>query len=283
MAKPDWLRVSYNSEAVTEVKDMLVELDLNTVCQQAHCPNLGECFRKKTATFMIMGSQCTRNCAFCTVTTGKPLPLDSEEPQHLAQATKRLKLDHVVITQVTRDDLEDGGAAHMAKTIQAVHELCPEVTVEVLISDLKGDEKALARVLEAGPHVLNHNVEMVPSLYKRVRPQGDYERSLTVLRKTKEIAPKLLTKTGFMLGLGETPQEVDALLDDIFETQCDILTISQYLAPSKDHYPMQEYIRPEIFAEIKENALAKGFKYVVSGPLVRSSYQAAEAFQAVME
>ena len=278
--KPDWLKVQYNREAVEEVAKLMKDLKLNTVCKEANCPNLGECYKKHTATFMVMGSACTRNCRFCNVSCAKPQPLDPDEPRHLAEVAKKLDLRHVVVTQVTRDDLPDGGAAHMAAVVRAVHETCPGTTVEVLISDLKGSEDALRVVLEAKQEVLNHNVEMVPRLYHDVRPQARYERSLKVLSDSKKFAPGILTKTGFMLGLGETDEEVYALMDDIRATGCDILTISQYLQPTPQHWSLQRYVTPEEFARLKDIAMEKGFKFVASSPLVRSSYRAAEAFEA---
>ena len=280
LKKPDWLRVQYNREAVEEVARLMKDLKLNTVCKEANCPNLGECYKKHTATFMVMGSACTRNCRFCNVSCAKPQPLDPDEPRHLAEVAKKLALRHVVVTQVTRDDLPDGGAAHMAAVVRAVHETCPGTTVEVLISDLKGSEDALRVVLDAKPEVLNHNVEMVSRLYHDVRPQARYERSLKVLSDSKKFAPNILAKTGFMLGLGETDDEVYALMDDIRATGCDILTISQYLQPSPQHWALQRYVTPEEFARFKDIAMEKGFKFVASSPLVRSSYRAAEAFEA---
>lgn len=280
LKKPNWLRVQYNREAVEEVARLMKDLKLNTVCKEANCPNLGECYKKHTATFMVMGSACTRNCRFCNVSCAKPQPLDPDEPRHLAEVAKKLALRHVVVTQVTRDDLPDGGAAHMAAVVRAVHETCPGTTVEVLISDLKGSEDALRVVLDAKPEVLNHNVEMVSRLYHDVRPQARYERSLKVLSDSKKFAPNILTKTGFMLGLGETDDEVYALMDDIRATGCDILTISQYLQPSPQHWALQRYVTPEEFARFKDIAMEKGFKFVASSPLVRSSYRAAEAFEA---
>ena len=280
LKKPNWLRVQYNREAVEEVARLMKDLKLNTVCKEANCPNLGECYKKHTATFMVMGSACTRNCRFCNVSCAKPQPLDPDEPRHLSEVAKKLALRHVVVTQVTRDDLPDGGAAHMAAVVRAVHETCPGTTVEVLISDLKGSEDALRVVLDAKPEVLNHNVEMVSRLYHDVRPQARYERSLKVLSDSKKFAPNILTKTGFMLGLGETDDEVYALMDDIRATGCDILTISQYLQPSPQHWALQRYVTPEEFARFKDIAMEKGFKFVASSPLVRSSYRAAEAFEA---
>jgi lipoic acid synthetase len=278
--KPDWLKVSYNKAAVDEIAQLMKDLKLNTVCKEANCPNLGECYQKHTATFMVMGSQCTRNCRFCNVTCGKPQPLDPEEPQHVAEVAKKLGLRHVVITQVTRDDLPDGGAAHMAATVRTIKEQCPGTTVEVLISDLKGSEEALKTVLDAHPDVMNHNVEMVSRLYRDIRPQAKYERSLKVLSDSKRLAPDILTKTGFMVGLGETDVEIYELMDDIRKTDCDILTISQYLQPSKEHWKLERYVTPEEFAHMKDVAMEKGFRYVASSPLVRSSYRAAEALEA---
>ncbi|MDO4516515.1 MAG: lipoyl synthase [Bacillota bacterium] len=278
--KPDWLKVSYNEAAVEEVARLMKDLKLNTVCKEANCPNLGECYRKHTATFMVMGSRCTRNCRFCNVSCGKPQPLDPEEPRHVAEVVQKLGLRHVVVTQVTRDDLPDGGAAHMAAVVRTVKETCPDTTVEVLISDLKGSEEALRTVLAAGPDVLNHNVEMVEALYHDVRPQAIYQRSLKVLSDSKRFAPSILTKTGFMLGLGETAEQVERLMEDIHRTGCDILTISQYLQPTDRHWPMDRYVPPEEFDRWKEIALGKGFRFVASSPLVRSSYRAAEALEA---
>lgn len=275
--KPDWLRVPYNPSEVAEVSALLSDAKLNTVCKEANCPNLGECYSKRTATFMIMGRDCTRNCRFCNVTPGRPEPLDPEEPQHVAEVVKKLGLKHAVITQVTRDDLKDGGAAHMADTVRAIRAMNPEVTIEVLISDLQGSEEDLKTVLDAKPDVMNHNVEMVQDLYEQIRPQATYRRSLDVLKNSKRIAPDILTKTGFMVGLGETDEQIDTLMDDIRETGCDILTISQYLQPSPEHTKLMRYVTPEGFAAYKEKALAKGFLYVASAPLVRSSYRAAEA------
>ncbi len=279
--KPEWLRVRYNQEAVAEVAQLLGQLKLNTVCKEANCPNLGECYRKHTATFMILGSQCTRNCRFCNVTPGHPLPPDPDEPENVAAAAKKLGLRHVVLTCPTRDDLPDGGAEQFAKTVRAIRAACPGVTVETLISDMKMDTAALDVVIEARPEVLNHNVETVQALQKAVRPQADYQRSLSVLRYCKEKAPSLLTKTGFMVGLGETEEQIGQLMDDVLAVGCDILTIGQYLQPTPEHYPLARYATPEDFARYKETALAKGFRYVASAPLARSSYKAWEALEGV--
>lgn len=279
--KPEWLRVRYNQEAVAEVAQLLGELKLNTVCKEANCPNLGECYRKHTATFMILGSQCTRNCRFCNVTSGHPLPPDPEEPENVAAAAKRLGLRHVVLTCPTRDDLPDGGAEQFARTVRAIRAACPGVTVETLISDMQMNTAALDVVIEAHPEVLNHNVETVRALQKAVRPQADYERSLAVLRYCKEKDPSLLTKTGFMVGLGETEEQIGELMDDVLAVGCDILTIGQYLQPTPEHYPLARYATPEDFARYKEMALDKGFRYVASAPLARSSYKAWEALEGV--
>lgn len=279
--KPEWLRVRYNQEAVAEVAQLMGELKLNTVCKEANCPNLGECYRKHTATFMILGSQCTRNCRFCNVTPGHPLPPDPEEPENVAAAAKKLGLRHVVLTCPTRDDLPDGGAEQFARTVRAIRAACPGVTVETLISDMQMDTAALDVVIAAHPEVLNHNVETVRALQKAVRPQADYERSLAVLRYCKEKDPSLLTKTGFMVGLGETEEQIGELMDDVLAVGCDILTIGQYLQPSPEHYPLARYASPEDFARYKEMALDKGFRYVASAPLARSSYKAWEALEGV--
>lgn len=275
--KPEWLKVSFNNEAVEEVALLMRDMKLNTVCKEANCPNLGECYSKKTATFMIMGSQCTRNCRFCNVTSGKPQPLDPDEPLHLAEAVERLGLEHVVITQVTRDDLPDGGAAHMAETVRQVKKRCPGVTIEVLISDLLGNREALTVLLGSNPDVLNHNVEMAARLYPMIRPQAKYQRSLQILADSKATAPHILTKTGFMIGLGETDQEISELMQDVRSTGCDILTISQYLQPSVEHWPLDRFVKPAGFDRLKAEAMAMGFRYVASSPLVRSSYRAQEA------
>ena len=279
--KPEWLRVRYNREAVEEVAELMRDLKLNTVCKEANCPNLGECYRKHTATFMILGSVCTRNCRFCNVATGRPLPPDPDEPDNVALAAKKLGLRHVVLTCSTRDDLADGGAEQFSKTVRTVRRECPGATVETLISDMKFNTDALDVVIASHPDVLNHNVETVKELQKAVRPQAGYERSLGVLRYCKEKDPSLLTKTGFMVGLGETEEQISVLMDDILATGCDILTIGQYLQPSPEHYPLARYATPEDFARYKELALSKGFRHVASAPLARSSYRAWEVMEDV--
>lgn len=279
--KPEWLKVRFNQSAVREVAELMQGLNLNTVCKEANCPNLGECYLKHTATFMILGNICTRNCRFCNVATGRPLPPDPKEPENVARAARKLGLRHVVVTCSTRDDLPDGGAEQFARTVRALRETCPGVTVETLISDMKGDPGSLDIVLAAHPDVLNHNVETVQELQKAVRPQASYERSLGVLRYCKEKDPTILTKTGFMVGLGETEGQIDRLMDDILATGCDILTIGQYLQPSPQHYPLARYVTPDEFAHYKELALRKGFRHVASAPLARSSYKAWEVLEDV--
>lgn len=277
--KPEWLKVRFNQADVDEVAELMRDLKLNTVCKEANCPNLGECYRKHTSTFMLLGSNCTRNCRFCNVSCAKPEPVDPEEPRNVALAAKKLGLHHVVLTFVTRDDLPDGGAEQFARTVQEIRKICPGTTVETLISDMKMNTDALDIVIQSHPEVLNHNVETVKELQAAVRPQARCERSLDVLRYCKKKDPTILTKTGFMVGLGETEEQIDQLLDDILATGCDILTIGQYLQPSKDHYPLARYATPEDFARYKEIALKKGFRHVASAPLARSSYKAWEALE----
>lgn len=279
--KPEWLKVRYNQEAVNEVAEMMRDLKLTTVCKEANCPNLGECYRKHTATFMILGSICTRNCRFCNVTHGKPLPPDPEEPENVAQAAKKLGLRHVVLTCSTRDDLPDGGAEHFAKTVCAIRAQCPGTTVETLTSDMRGDHAAFDTVIAVHPDVFNVNIETVKELQKAIRPSAGYERTLDVLRYIKQTDPTILTKTGFMVGLGETEEQIFRLMDDILAVGCDILTIGQYLQPSPEHWKLDRYATPEDFARYKEMALQKGFRHVASAPLARSSYKAWEALEDV--
>lgn len=277
--KPKWLRVNYERQSIKEIEIMMEQLSLNTVCKEAKCPNLGECYKKRTATFMIMGSQCTRNCRFCNVTNGKPQNLDINEPENVAKAVKELGLSHAVITSVTRDDLEDCGSSHFAKTIEAVKILNPDTTVEVLIPDLKGVKENLDIVIKANPDVINHNVETVERLYDTVRPEAIYKRSIEVLKYVKEVAPHILTKTGIMVGLSESDEEVFNVMDDVLKVGCDIFTIGQYLRPSNKHIEVYEYITPEKFEEYRVVGVEKGFKYIASSPLVRSSYNAQEAIK----
>lgn len=284
--KPEWFKVKANAGAANEAVIRLIRsLNLHTVCEEANCPNAGECFSHQTATFMLLGNQCTRNCTFCTVGKGQPELPDPEEPARLAEAISQLKLKHVVLTTVTRDDLPDGGASHFAQVIAAIRARIPEHTpaIEVLISDLQGNWDALDVILDADPEVVNHNVETVPRLYPAVRPQAIFERSVELLQRVKQARPDILTKSGIMVGLGETVDEVLAVMRELRAAGCDLLTIGQYLAPSKQHHPVVEYIHPDQFKAYREAGLAMGFRHVASGPLVRSSYHAGEAFSQVKD
>ncbi|MBF2051466.1 MAG: lipoyl synthase [Leptolyngbya sp. IPPAS B-1204] len=274
--KPEWLRVKAPQwERVGNVKGILRDLGLNTVCEEASCPNIGECFNAGTATFLIMGPACTRACPYCDIDfEKKPKPLDSTEPTRLAEAVRRMNLNHVVITSVNRDDLADGGASQFVECIAAVRAVSPQTTIEVLIPDLCGNWDALAMILQAKPEVLNHNTETVPRLYRRTRPQGDYQRSLDLLRRAREIAPQIYTKSGIMVGLGETDAEVRQVIQDLRTVDCDILTIGQYLQPSAKHLGVQEFVRPEQFDAWRQFGESLGFLQVVSSPLTRSSYHA---------
>jgi len=272
---PEWIRVK-NSGNFRKTKKVLRSYGLSTVCEKARCPNMGECFTKPTATFMILGSKCTRHCGFCSIDSSVTEPLNSGEPQSVAMAAKEMGLRHVVVTSVTRDDLIDGGAQHFAYTVCAIREHIPNATVEVLTPDFKGDMRNLHIVLESRPDVYNHNVETVPRLYQRVRKGANYQRSLNVLRKAKETAPGIVLKSGLMMGLGETRKEVFDVLVDLHSTGCECITIGQYLRPSKVNLPVAEYVRPEVFEEIRLKALDMGFHYVASAPLVRSSMNAEE-------
>ena len=274
--KPDWLRVKAPQwERIGEVKSILQDLGLNTVCEEASCPNIGECFKAGTATFLIMGPACTRACPYCDIDfEKKPVALDPTEPLRLAESVRRMKLSHVVITSVNRDDLADGGASQFVACIEAVRQVAPTTTLEVLIPDLCGSWQALETILAARPHVLNHNTETVPRLYRRVRPQGDYARSLELLRRSRELAPWVYTKSGLMAGLGETDAEVQQVMDDLLAVDCDILTLGQYLSPGPKHLPVAEFVTPAQFDAWRQVGEAKGFLQVVSSPLTRSSYHA---------
>lgn len=276
--KPEWLRVKAPQvQRVGAVKGLLRDLGLNTVCEEASCPNIGECFHAGTATFLIMGPACTRACPYCDIDFDKtPRGLDATEPLRLAEAVRRLRLSHVVITSVNRDDLPDGGASQFVACVQEIRRLSPNTTIELLIPDLCGNWEALKLILEAQPEVLNHNTETVPRLYRKVRPQGDYKRSLELLAKVREMAPKTYTKSGIMVGLGETEEEVRQVMRDLRQVDCDILTIGQYLQPSPKHLPVQQFIPPSQFAAWKEYGESLGFLQVVSSPLTRSSYHAHE-------
>nr|WP_228024078.1 lipoyl synthase [Synechocystis salina] len=281
--KPDWLRVKAPQwQRVGSVKDILRDLQLNTVCEEASCPNIGECFQAGTATFLIMGPACTRACPYCDIDFEKrPQPLDPTEPERLAAAVKRLNLKHVVITAVNRDDLPDGGASQFVGCLEATRRISPGTTIEVLIPDLCGNWQALATLLEAAPEVLNHNMETVPRLYKRVRPQADYGQSLELFNQAKQILPKVYTKSGIMVGLGETDAEVRQVMEDLRGVDCDILTIGQYLQPSQKHLGVKEFVTPEQFDAWRVYGESIGFLQVVASPLTRSSYHA-EQVQALM-
>ncbi|HUI06776.1 MAG TPA: lipoyl synthase [Verrucomicrobiae bacterium] len=277
---PDWIRQRPpGGERYVYLKNVLREFKLHTVCEEARCPNVGECWSHGAATFMLMGDVCTRRCHFCAVGKGRPGPLDPAEPERVATAVEILGLDYVVLTSVDRDDLPDQGSTHFAATIDAIHRRRPSCGIEALIPDFRGDRDCLARVAHAPLQVLAHNVETVPGLYQPVRPGSVYERSLQVLALAKEIRPDLLTKSGLMLGLDETDDEVLAVARDLRARQCDILTLGQYLRPSPNELPVQRYLTPLEFTELRDAALALGFRHVESGPLVRSSYHAWEHVQ----
>ena len=277
LKKPDWIRVKAGNDAVRfgEIKKMLREQKLHTVCEEAACPNIGECFGRGTATFMILGDICTRRCPFCDVGHGKPLPPDVDEPRHLAESVANLKLRYVVITSVDRDDLRDGGAQHFVDVIRAVREASPTTTIEVLVPDFRGRmEIALEIFGQALPDVMNHNLETVPRLYKQARPGADYAHSLNFLKAFKERYPDIPTKSGLMVGLGETDEEIIEELKDMRAHNIDLLTIGQYLAPSNHHLPVQRYVHPDTFKRFESEALAMGFSGAACGPMVRSSYWA---------
>lgn len=281
---PSWMRKRLQDTQQTfEIKRMLKHYHLHTVCQSASCPNMSECFQKSTVTFLIMGDICTRNCRFCGVYKGTPRPLDPDEPKHISDAVKLLKLKHVVITSVTRDDLKDGGASHFAKTVEAIRTAHPEVTIEVLIPDFQGNQQSLEIVLQSGIHVLNHNVETVPRLYASVRSMASFERSVHVLKTSKILSSDMIIKSGLMVGLGEKPEEMDEVFQVLNDAGCDMLTIGQYLSPSQNHFPVKEYVKPDQFKMYEARAKAFGIPWVKSGPFVRSSYNAAEAVQQINE
>lgn len=280
MKKPPWLKKRIPPfQDLQKVKSILDGADLHTVCEEARCPNLGECFSRGTSTFLILGKFCTRNCGFCAVEHGVPAAPDETEPEKVALAVQKMGLQYVVITSVTRDDLPNGGASLFAKTIQSIHTLDTKIKVEVLIPDFQGDPTSLNVVLRENPDVLNHNIETISRLYPDVRPQADYARSLHLLRKSKELYPYILTKSGLMLGLGETQEEVLELLRDLREAGCDLLTIGQYLQPRQDCLPVVRYVTPEEFEEHKRIGEEMGFRAVASGPFVRSSFHASRMFE----
>lgn len=271
--KPEWLKINIAAnERYTETKRIVESHCLHTICSSGRCPNMGECWGKGTATFMIGGAICTRSCKFCNTQTGKPLPLDPDEPQHVAESIALMKLSHAVITSVDRDDLPDLGASHWVQTIQAIRQLNPQTTIEVLIPDFQGRKELVQQVINARPNILSHNMETVKRISPLVRSAARYDTSLEVLRQIAENG--IRTKSGIMVGLGETPEEVEELMDDLRSAGCHILTIGQYLQPSHQHYPVAEYVTPAQFAHYKETGLAKGFLQVESAPLVRSSYHA---------
>ena len=283
VVKPDWLRVKAPQwERVGNVKGILRDLGLNTVCEEASCPNIGECFNAGTATFLIMGPACTRACPYCDIDfEKKPQPLDPTEPERLAEAVRRMNLNHVVITSVNRDDLPDGGASQFVRCIEEVRLLSPQTTIEVLIPDLCGNWDALEIILQAKPEVLNHNTETIQRLYRRVRPQGDYQRSLELLKRSRQLRPEVYTKSGLMVGLGETDAEVREAMEDLRAVDCDILTLGQYLQPTPKHLAVEGFIPPEQFDTWQQFGESIGFLQVVASPLTRSSYHA-EQVRALM-
>lgn len=278
--KPSWLKVKYKADnSIALVENLVSKMSLRTVCDQANCPNRLECFNDRTATFMILGNNCTRNCTFCNVSKEIPMKIDADEPENLAKAVVELNLKHVVVTSVTRDDLSDGGASQFVEVIQTLKALPSKPRIEVLIPDFQGNDIALRKVVSAEPDVIAHNVETVNRLYDEVRPMANYKQSLEVLSRIKELNDDIYTKSGIMLGLGETEVEVTKVLNDLRKVKCDFITIGQYLAPSKKHHEVIEYIEPKVFDQYKEKAYELGFSFVASAPLVRSSYQAHKAFE----
>ncbi len=278
---PPWLKVSMpGSPRYLELKQLVQRNELHTVCEEAHCPNIGECWGRGTATFMILGDICTRRCHYCAVTTGRPQGLDLQEPGRLAETVKKMGLDYCVITSVNRDDLADGGAFIFAACIRRIHSEVPGCKVEVLIPDFAGSGAALAQVMAAGPDVLNHNIESTKRIFPRVRPKGDYRRSLNLLAQAKELVPAAVTKSGIIVGMGETVAEVVETMEDLREVDCDLLTIGQYLRPSAKHIAIDRFYHPAEFDELARIGEAMGFKHVASGPLVRSSYHADEQHSA---
>ena len=276
LRKPDWIRVRLpSSPELTRIKGILRQRKLASVCEEATCPNLPECFSHGTATFMIMGEICTRRCPFCDVAHGKPHPSDRDEPKHLAEAIAEMQLKYVVITSVTRDDLKDSGAGHFAACIQEIRKMNPDTRLEILVPDFRGRmDIALEILRQTPPDVFNHNLETIPDLYQQARPGADYDWSLRLLLRYKEVAPDIVTKSGLMLGLGETPDQVEQVMADLLEHRVDMLTLGQYLQPSKDHLPVARFVHPDEFSELGELAKSMGFKHVASAPLVRSSYHA---------
>ena len=275
--RPEWLKTRLPvGDNYLNIKRLLRSSELHTVCEEANCPNIGECFSQKTATFLILGDVCTRGCRFCNVEKGVAQPLDFDEPERVAIAAKEMGLKHIVVTSVTRDDIPDGGAAIYAMTISAIRKYNPESTIEVLIPDFKGSDEALNTVIGKSPEVINHNIETVPRLYKTVRPGAVYERSLRLLKAVSESSLTITAKAGLMAGLGEQFQEIVEVMKDIRDSGCDILTIGQYLSPTRNHLPVHRYYHPDEFKELKSIGMELGFQYIESGPLVRSSYHAVD-------
>ncbi len=284
LRKPDWIRVKApTSKAYGETKRLMREKGLNTVCEEAACPNIGECWSRKHATVMILGDICTRACAFCNVATGKPGPLNANEPENLAKAVAEMGMKHLVITSVDRDDLDDGGAKQFVECIERIREASPETTIEILTPDFRDKPGALEAVLKAGPDVFNHNLETVPRLYPAIRPGARYEGSLELLARAKRLAPRIFTKSGIMVGLGEEEGEVLTVMDDLRAADVDFLTIGQYLAPTRRHAPVDRFVTPDEFEAFKQAGLEKGFLLVASSPLTRSSYHADKDFEALVE
>lgn len=279
--KPSWLKVKApGGKSYVHLKHLMRDLELHTVCEEAHCPNVGECWDHGTATFMILGDVCTRNCAYCAVAHGRPPKYDPSEPERVGKAAAEMRLQHVVLTSVDRDDLPDFGAWAFAETIRQIKTASPGTSVEVLVPDFQGSEPSIRAVLEAEPDIYNHNTETVPRLYKRCRPGGRYERVMEIFRTSKRIAPHIPTKTGIILGMGETNEEVLVVMRDLRDVDVDILTLGQYLRPSDGHIPLDRYVTPEEFRQLREAGMAMGFRHVEAGPLVRSSYHAWEQVQA---
>ncbi|WP_127490902.1 lipoyl synthase [Paenibacillus glycanilyticus] len=284
LKKPDWLKIKLTTEGnYTEIKDMMRTKTLHTVCEEARCPNIYECWSNRTATFMILGDICTRACRFCAVKTGLPTELDLQEPERVAEAAEQMGLRHCVVTSVARDDLADGGASIFAGTIKAIRERMPFTRVEVLIPDFMGNEESLKIVMDAKPDILNHNIETVERMSNRVRAKAKYRRSLELLRRAKEMNPKIPTKSSIMLGVGETYEEVLQAMDDLRAVDCNILTLGQYLQPTPNHMPIERYVHPDEFKSLKEEGYKRGFRHVESGPLVRSSYHAHEQTDSAAE
>lgn len=280
LAKPDWIRVKAPvQKGYLETKDIIKGLNLNTVCEEAACPNIGECWNKKHATIMILGSVCTRACAFCNIATGRPDLLDPHEPERVAEALGKLDLDHVVITSVDRDDLDDGGAGHFAEVIKAIRASAPNTTIEVLTPDFRRKRSAIEKVIEAKPDVFNHNLETVPRLYQTVRPGARYFHSLKILSFVKDADPSIFTKSGIMVGLGEDVKEVYQVMDDLRSAEVDFMTIGQYLQPTPKHHPVMDYVHPDQFRTMEQMARGKGFLMVSASPLTRSSYHAGDDFK----